>query len=93
MKSFFVDHDFRLGDALVVTKLARQFEGCFIGLKSGRAEEHIGESGEFNQLRCQRFLQGNMVIVRGVDQLADLLLQGWHQLGVVVPECVDGNAA
>jgi hypothetical protein len=34
-----------------------------------------------------------MVVVGGVDQLGHLLLQGGHQLGVVVAQGVDGDAA
>jgi hypothetical protein len=38
-------------------------------------------------------LQRHLVVVGGVDQLGDLVLQRRHQLGVVVAQRVDGDAA
>jgi hypothetical protein len=39
------------------------------------------------------FSAGHVVVVAGVDQLGDLVLQRRHQLGVVVAQGVDGDAA
>jgi len=36
---------------------------------------------------------GHVVVVGGVDQLGQLVLQRGHQLGVVVAQGVDGDAA
>jgi hypothetical protein len=38
-------------------------------------------------------LVGHVVVVGGVDDLGDLVLQRGHQLGVVVAQRIDGNAA
>ena len=56
VKCFVVDDDFGALDALVMAKFARQFEGGFIGLKTGRTKENIGQPRQLDQLGCQRFL-------------------------------------
>ena len=84
VKSLVVDDDLGALNTFVVTEFARQFEGGFIGLQPGRAKENIGHARQLDQLGCQRFLQRDMVVIGGVNQPADLLLQRRHQLGVVM---------
>ena len=93
VKGLVVNHDFRALDTLVMTEFARQFESGFIGLQTGRAKKDIAHARQLDQLGRQRFLQGDMVVIGGVNQPADLLLQSRHQLGVVMPQRVDGNTA
>ena len=93
MKGFFINHDFRSLDTFVVAKLAGKLQSRLIGFQSGRAEKYIGHAGEFHQFFGQNLLVGHMVIVATVDNFADLVLQSGHQLGVVVAQRVDRNAA
>ena len=93
MKGFFIDHNFGALDAFVVAKFARQFQGRLVGFQSCGAEKHIRHAGERHQLFRQRLLQGDMVVIAAVDDLANLVLQRGHQFGVVVAQRVDGNAA
>ena len=93
MKGLVKHHHFRALNALVVAKLACQFERCLIGLQSGGAKEHIGHARERHQLGRQRLLQGDVVVVRRVDELRELVLQGGHQVCVVVAQGVDRNAS
>jgi len=93
VKGFFIDHDLRVVDAFVVTILARHFDGSFIGFQPGRAKESIAKTRSFDQQTGQFLLQGDVIVVGAVDQLADLILQGRHQLRVVVPKRVDRDTA
>ena len=56
VKGFFVNHDLRALNALVVAKFAGQFQSGFVGLQAGGAEEHIGHAGAFDQQARQLFL-------------------------------------
>ena len=93
MKGLVKHHHFGALNALVVAKLARQLECGLVGLQARRAKEHIGHARERHQLGRQRLLQGDVVVVRRVDQLRELVLQSRHQFCVVVAQGVDRNAA
>ena len=93
MEGVLVDHDLGAVDAFVVAELARQFERRFVCFQPGGAEEHVGHAGEFNQPLGQDLLVRHVVIIAAVDDLAQLVLQGRHQFGVVVPQGVHRNAA
>jgi len=88
-----IDHDLGLGNALVHAVLAGDLDRGLVGFQAGAAEEHIGHARAVGQQLGQGFLAGHVVVVAGVDQLGDLVLQGRHQLGVVVAQGVDGDAA
>jgi hypothetical protein len=92
VKSFFVDHDLGLVDALVVAKFSRQLDGRFVGFHAGTAKKHVGHARQFHQFGRQHFGVGHMEVVAAVNHLADLVLQGRHQFGVVVSQGVHGNA-
>ncbi len=93
MKSLFIDHHLGPRDAFVVTKFARQLERGLVGLEPAGAEKHIAQTRALDQQLRQLFGVAVVVVVADVHQGADLLLQGWHQLGVRVPERIDGDAA
>ena len=93
MKGFLVHHNLGPLNAFVMAELARQFQGCFIGLQAGGAEKNIAQARDLHQFLGQCLLMRYVVIVGGVDQPSQLVLQRGHQLGVVVAQCVDGNAA
>ena len=80
-------------NALVVAKLARQFERGLVGLQPGGAKKHIRHARERHQLGRQRFLQGHVVVVGGVYELRHLVLQGSYQVRMVVAQGIDRNAA
>ena len=92
MEGVVVHHNLRLGNAFVDAVFAGNFDGPLIGLQPGTAEKHIGHACAFGQQGGQLLLQRNVVVVGGVDQLGELLLQRRHQLGVVVSQGIDGNA-
>ena len=89
----FVDDDLGALDALVVAELAGQLQGGFVGFQAGTAEEGVGQARQLGELGGELFLAGHVVVVGAVDQLGQLVLQGGHQLGVVVAQRVDGDAA
>ena len=93
MKSLFVDHDFRALNATVMAELARQLQRRFVRFQAGGAEEDVGHAGALDQQAGQHFLVRHMVVVGGVDQLGQLVLQRRHQLGVVVAQGIDCNPA
>ena len=93
VEGFLVHHDLGPFNTLVMAELARHLERGLVRLQPGGTEKHIAHARQLNQFRSQRFLVGDMVVVGGVDQLGQLILQGWHQLGVVMAQCVDSNAA
>jgi hypothetical protein len=92
VEGLLVDHDLGALDALVVAVLARDLDRAFVRLEAGIAEEDVGQAGDLAQLGGQALLQGRAVVVGGVDQLAHLLLQRGHQLGVGVSQRVDRDA-
>ena len=75
-----------------MAKFARQLDGRFVGLEAGVAEKHIGHARQLNQLGRQPLGVGHMKVIAGVNDLVQLVLQGGHQLGVVVAQRVHGNA-
>ncbi len=93
MERFFVHHHFGALNALVVAELAGQLQGGFVGFQAGGAEKHIRHARALYQQLGQLFLQGDVVVVGGVDQLGQLVLQSGHELGVVVAQGVDRDAA
>ena len=93
MKGLLKHDDFGALNALVVPKLAGYFERGFVGFKTRVAEKHIAHARERCQLGGKLLLQGHVVVVGSVYQLADLLLQCGHKLGVGVPQRIDSNAA
>ena len=93
VEGLLVHHDFGALNAFVVAKFACQLQGGFVGFQARRAEEHTAHAGTLDQQLGQLFLQGDVVVVGGVDQLGDLVLQRGDQLGVVVAHGVDGNTA
>ena len=72
--------------------LACQLDRCLVGLQAGGAEEHVGHARELDQPGRQLLLLGHVVVVGAVDDLGDLVLQGRHELGVVVPQRIHGDA-
>ena len=93
VEGLFVHHNLGSLDALVVAEFARQLQRRLIGLQPGGAEKHIGHARQFDQFGRQRLLVRHMVVVGGVNQLGELVLQGRDQLGMVVAQRVDRDAA
>jgi hypothetical protein len=93
VEGLFVDHDLGLLDALVMAELARQLERGFVGLQAAGAEEDLVQPRALAQHGGQSLGVGRVVVVAGVDQLGDLLLQRGNQLGVGVAQGVDRDAA
>jgi hypothetical protein len=84
--------DSRQVDAPLMAIKSRQLDCRFVSLAAGIAEENLIHAGQRAELVSQRFLQGNPVEVRGVDQSPGLLAQGARQLRVGMPQTVHRNA-
>ncbi|EWS53574.1 hypothetical protein X551_03632 [Methylibium sp. T29] len=93
VKGLLVDDDLRAVDALVVTELARDLQRGLVGLQPGAAEKGIGQPAQIAQPGGELLLQRRLVVVRAVDQLADLVGQRRHQPRVGVAQGVDGDPA
>src|SRR6185369_5313071 len=93
VESRLVDDDLGTLDALVVAELARDLERRLVGFEARVAEERVAEPRELAQLGRQLFLERDQVVVRAVDELADLVVERRNELRMRVAERVDGDAA
>jgi len=88
-----VDDDLGALDALVVTELARDLERRLVGLEARVAEERVRKTRELAQLGRQLLLERDQVVVRAVDQLADLVVERGDQPRMGVAQRVDRDPA
>ena len=91
VEGLFVHHDLRPLDAAVVPVFASQLDRRLVCFQAGAAEEGVGQARQLGERGRQPFLVGHVVVVAAVDDLADLVLQRGHELGVVVAERVHGD--
>jgi hypothetical protein len=80
------------GDALVVAELACNLQRGLVGLQPELQKNTLLMPERSTSLAAAA-PAGHVVVVGGVDELRELVLQRGHQLGVVVAQGVDGNAA
>ena len=91
MESLFHDDDGRRLDALLVTVVACQLDGGFVGLTAGIAEKHFLHARTLAQLVGQCFLAGHPVKVGGVQHATGLLGDGRHQSRMGMAQRIDGD--
>ena len=78
MEGFFINHDLGPGDTFVDAVLARDLQRCLVGFQARVAEEHVGHARQLHQAGRELLLARDVVIVRGMDELGNLVLQRGH---------------
>jgi len=87
VEGLFVDDDLGSLDTAVVSVLARDLQCRLVGLQPAVAEERVRQPGQRGESGGELLLQRHVVVVAGVDQLGDLLLQRGNQSGWACPSC------